>query len=97
MARFAAESILHGLVAALAIWAMLGFGRIRSPPTRFRCWLLAISLPALFTPLLAVLASGRLGEGFRDKWSLFLGRDRHTGGVACTFRGGATSWLRSAF
>jgi Zn-dependent protease with chaperone function len=71
MARLAAESILHGLVAALAIGAILMVGRIRAPRSRLHFWLLAIACPVLFTPAVAALAPGRLGEGFRDEWSLF--------------------------
>ena len=73
MARFVAESILHGLVATLAIRAILGIGRIREPQARLRFWLLAMALPVWFSPLVVGLAPVRLGDSFRDQWSLLSG------------------------
>jgi Zn-dependent protease with chaperone function len=73
MGRAAAESILHGLLAALAIAAILGAGCIREPRTRLRFWLLAMAFPALFTPGCQLLFPVRGTERFRDTWALFSG------------------------
>jgi Zn-dependent protease with chaperone function len=73
MGRLAAESILHGLIAAPAVVAILAAGGIRSAKTRLRFWLLAIACPVAFTPLIAALAPARLDDAFRDQWSLLSG------------------------
>jgi Zn-dependent protease with chaperone function len=71
MGRRAAETILHGIVAALVVMVLLRAGRIRAPETRLRFWLLAMGLPLGGTPLFWLLAPWRLGERFRDDWALF--------------------------
>jgi len=73
MGRLAAESILHGLVAASAVMAILAAGGIRDAKARLRFWLLAIAFPVGFTPLIAALAPARLDDAFRDQWSLLSG------------------------
>jgi len=73
MGRGAAETILHGLVAALAVMVILGAGRIRACETRLRYWLLATGCPVLLTPLYWLILPVRVGEDFRDEWSLFSG------------------------
>jgi Zn-dependent protease with chaperone function len=73
MGRAAAESILHGLVAALTIVAILGAGRIRDPQSRLHFWWLALACPVLLTPGYRWLVPARLDEGFRDGWALFSG------------------------
>ena len=73
MGRAAAESILHGLVAALAVMAMLSAGRLRAPDTRLRFWLLAVGCSAVLAPLLGLLVPARQSEAFRDQWALFSG------------------------
>jgi Zn-dependent protease with chaperone function len=71
MGRRAAETILHGIVAALVVMVLLRAGRIRAPEIRLRFWLLAMGLPLGGTPLFWLLAPWRLGERFRDDWALF--------------------------
>jgi Zn-dependent protease with chaperone function len=71
MGRRAAETILHGIVAALVVMVLLRVGRIRTPGTRLQFWLLAMGLPPCGTPLLWLLAPWRTGERFRDEWALF--------------------------
>lgn len=71
MGRRAAETILHGIVAALVVMVLLRAGRIRAPETRLRFWLLAMGLPLGGTPLFWLLAPWRVGERFRDDWALF--------------------------
>ena len=73
MARAAAETILHGLVAAVAVMLILGAGRIRDPQTRLHHWLLAMACPVLLTPLCWLVFPGRTDEHFREVWSLFSG------------------------
>jgi Zn-dependent protease with chaperone function len=71
MGSRAAESILHGIVTAIAVMVLLRAQRIRAPDTRLRFWLLATGLPLSATPLCWWLAPWRHGERFRDEWSLF--------------------------
>ena len=71
MGRRAAETSLHGIVAALVVMVLLRAGRIRAPEIRLRFWLLAMGLPLFGTPLLWLLAPWRLGDRFRDDWALF--------------------------
>jgi Zn-dependent protease with chaperone function len=71
MARRAAESILHGIVAAFVVMMLLRAQCIRSPEARLRLWLLALGLPLAGTPLLWWFAPWRQGERFRDDWALF--------------------------
>ena len=73
MGKAAAESILHGLVAALATVCILGAGRIRHPGSRLHFWLLALAGPVLLSPGYHWLVPARLEEGFRDSWALFSG------------------------
>jgi len=70
MNRRAGETILHGIVAALVVMVLLRTQRIRSPHTRLQFWLLAMGLPMGCTPLFW-LTPWRLGDRFRDDWSLF--------------------------
>jgi Zn-dependent protease with chaperone function len=71
MGRRAAETLLHGIVAALVVAVLLRAGRIRAPEIRLRFWLLAMGLPVGGTPLFWLLAPWRIGERFRDDWALF--------------------------
>jgi Zn-dependent protease with chaperone function len=71
MGRGAAETLLHGIVAALVVMVLLRAGRIRAPGTRLRFWLLAIGLPLGGTPIFWLLAPWRMGDRFRDDWALF--------------------------
>ena len=71
MGRRAAETILHGIVAAIVVMVLLRAGRIRTPEIRLRFWLLALASPLVATPLLWLFAPWRWGEGFRDDWALF--------------------------
>ena len=71
MGRRAAETVLHGIVAALVVMVLLRAGRIRAPEIRLRFWLLAMGLPLFGTPLLWLFAPWRTGERFRDEWALF--------------------------
>jgi len=73
MGRRAAETIVHGIVAAFVVMVLLRVQRIHSPQDRIRFWLLAMGLPLAGTPLLWVLAPWRLDEGFRDGWALVSG------------------------
>jgi Zn-dependent protease with chaperone function len=71
MGNQAAESILHGIVAAIVVMVLMRAQRIRVPDTRLRFWLLATGLPLSATPLYWWLAPWRHSERFRDDWSLF--------------------------
>jgi Zn-dependent protease with chaperone function len=71
MGRRAAETLLHGIVAALVVMVLLRAGRIRAPHRRLRFWLLAMGLPLGATTLFWWLAPWRMGDRFRDDWALF--------------------------
>jgi len=71
MGRRAAECILHGIVTAVVVMMVLRAQRIRNPEARLRCWLFAMAVPLLGTPLFWLLSPWRLDEHFRDRWALF--------------------------
>jgi len=73
MGRRAAETIVHGIVAAIVVMVLLRVQRIHSPQDRIRFWALAMGMPIAGTPLLWVLAPWRLDDGFRDGWALVSG------------------------
>lgn len=67
------QSIVHALVAALVVEALLRLWRIDSPGDRLALRLTALLQPLLVTPLL-VLLPWRAEEEFHDRWALFAGR-----------------------
>ncbi len=71
MAERAGESILHGLVAAGVILALLRLWPGDPPGLRLRFLLLALAFPALLSPAFWLLAPGRGSDAFRDDWALF--------------------------
>ena len=71
MAEQAGASILHGLVAAGVVFALLRLWPGDSPGLRLRFQLLALAFPALLTPALWFLAPWRQGGDFRDLWAIF--------------------------
>lgn len=71
MLGYGAESIVHGLIVAMALVAMLRLRRQDAAHTRLTCILLALLLPALLTPLGRVLVPARLTPAFRDGPALF--------------------------
>jgi Zn-dependent protease with chaperone function len=73
MGDLAAETILHGIVAAMVTLVFLRLRPVLAAKTRLRFWLLALVFPVLLTPLLPVLAPFRRGEIFRDERALFSG------------------------
>ena len=71
---YAAQSVIHALVAALAIEALLQIWHARAPDDRLALRLLGLGQPLVFTPLLFVLGPSRRGEEFHDRWALFASR-----------------------
>lgn len=67
------QSILHALVAALAVEALLRVWRVAQPEQRLALRLLALVQPVLVSPLL-VLVPARAADPFHDRWALFSGR-----------------------
>jgi Zn-dependent protease with chaperone function len=67
------QSIVHALIAALAVEALLRIWRVALPGERLAFRLLALAQPLLVTPLLVELPV-RADEGFHDRWALFAGR-----------------------
>lgn len=71
---YAAQSVTHALVAALAIEALLRLWRVRAPDDRLALRLLGLGQPLVVTPALFLLAPQRAGEEFHDRWAIFAAR-----------------------
>jgi len=65
------QAILHGLVAAGFVEALLCAWRIRRARTRLGFWVLALAFPFLVLPSLLVLAPFRSTDRFAAGWALF--------------------------
>ncbi|MBI5067487.1 MAG: M48 family metalloprotease [Deltaproteobacteria bacterium] len=72
-ADLAEQSIVHALVAALVVEALLRVWRIESPRDRLILRLMALLQPLLVTPVLVFLP-WRSEDEFHDSWTLFSGR-----------------------
>jgi Zn-dependent protease with chaperone function len=72
--EYAAQSMTHALVAALAIEALLRLWRARAPDDRLALRLVGLGQPLLVTPLLVLLVPQRAGEGFHEATALFASR-----------------------
>ena len=70
---FVAQSILHALVAALFVEALLRAWRIEDGAWRLRFRLLALAAPTLWLPGLWILAPLRRSPVFVANWALFAG------------------------
>jgi Zn-dependent protease with chaperone function len=73
MGELAAETILHGIVAATATLVFLRLRHVHAAKIRLRFWLLALGCPVLLTPVFSLLAPFRRGEIFRDERAIFSG------------------------
>ena len=71
---FAAQSMMHALVAALAIEALLQVWRARAPDDRLVLRILGLCQPLAMTPALFLLAPQRAGEEFCETGALFASR-----------------------
>ncbi len=71
MSDFLGESLVHGLLAAGFIGALLFVWRIRAPVWRLRFRLLGLCAPLLLTPFLFLAFPIRRVGPFRDRWALF--------------------------
>jgi len=69
-----AQSIVHALVAALAVEALVRVWRVRMPDERLGLRLAALAQPLAVTPALVFLSPLRAGEEFHDRWAVFSGR-----------------------
>lgn len=72
-ADLVAQSIVHALVGALAVEALLRIWRIARPEERLALRSVALFQPLAISPLLA-LWPWRAEEGFQESWALFSGR-----------------------
>jgi Zn-dependent protease with chaperone function len=73
MRTLAAETILHGIVAAVATLMFLRLRPVHVAKIRLRFWLLALACPVVLTPVCSLLAPFRRGETFRDERAIFSG------------------------
>lgn len=73
LAEFAGQAVLHALVAALFVEALLRLWRVQAPGLRLSFRLLAMTFPVLVLPAFSLLAPARREEWFRDEWALFAG------------------------
>ncbi len=71
---YAAQSVIHAFVAALAIEALLRIWRARAPDDRLALRLLGLGQPLVVTPLLFLLIPARQGEEFHDRWAILASR-----------------------
>jgi hypothetical protein len=69
---FLRESILHGLVAAGVVLALLRLWRLHSPGARLRFLWLALAFPTLVQPALFWLAAQRRSPSFAEDQALFV-------------------------
>jgi Zn-dependent protease with chaperone function len=69
-----AQSIVHALVAALVVEALVRVWRVRMPEERLALRLAALVQPLAVTPALVFLSPLRAGEEFHDRWAVFSGR-----------------------
>jgi Zn-dependent protease with chaperone function len=65
------QAILHALIAAAVIEALLRVWRIEDAGTRLVLRAIALTLPVLVVPLYEVLAPFRLAPWFAERWALF--------------------------
>jgi Zn-dependent protease with chaperone function len=73
-AELLAQSIVHALVAALVVEALVRVWRVQRPDERLALRLAALVQPLAVTPALVFLSPVRAGEEFRDRWAIFSGR-----------------------
>jgi Zn-dependent protease with chaperone function len=98
---FLAQSILHALVAALLVEALLKVWRIADGAWRLRFRLIALAAPLLWLPLLFVLAPGRRSPFFvgrvalfaGERWNLITIADQGLGNLLLLFAAGLGSAL----
>lgn len=68
---FFRQAILHGVVAAAAVEALLTTWRIRSASARLKFWLVALAAPFVFLPIFFLAAPYRLDDHFAAGRALF--------------------------
>lgn len=71
--EFAGQAIMHAVVAALVVEAVVRLWRVASPDLRLAFRLLALAFPLLVLPAFFFLAPARREEWFREEWALFTG------------------------
>lgn len=70
----AAQSIVHGFVAAVVVEALIRVWKVRSPGERLGLRHLAVVGPLVLSPALVLGWEFRGGEEFRDRFALFTAR-----------------------
>lgn len=88
-----AQSILHALIAALFVEALVRRWRIEDAAWRLRLRTLALVVSAVGPPVLLLLAPFRQGASFAMSWALFAGERWDQVRVAGTGLGGVTLLL----
>ncbi len=71
--EFAGQAIMHALVAALVVEAVVRLWRVASPDLRLAFRLLALAFPVLVLPAFFFLVPARGEEWFKEGWALFTG------------------------
>lgn len=74
MAEYAGQTIVHALVAALVVEALVRLWRVEIPDLRLAFRLLALAFPLLVLPVFFLLAPARGEDWFRERWAIFVGR-----------------------
>jgi beta-lactamase regulating signal transducer with metallopeptidase domain len=67
---FIRHAILHGIIAAGFVEAVLAAWRIRSAAARLTFWVVALAVPFLVSPALLAAAPFRLDDHFAARWAL---------------------------
>ena len=73
MVAYAGQAILHGIIAALFVEALLRLWRVREPDERLALRWLALAAPLLVTPIYSLAAPVRATGSFGVRWALFSG------------------------
>ena len=73
MAEYAGQAIVHALVAALVVEALVRLWRVEIPDLRLAFRLLVLAFPLLVLPAFFLLAPARGEEWFRERWAIFVG------------------------
>ncbi len=73
MAAYAGQAILHAMIAALVVEALLRLWRVEDPGERLGLRGVALLGPLILTAAYMMLAPGRSSEGFAERWAIFAG------------------------
>ncbi len=71
MLTYPGQAILHAIIAAVVVEAVVRFWRIETPRTRLAFRLLALLLPVVALPCFMLFAPYRSEPWFAERWALF--------------------------